>query len=421
MKKSVFINFYEMKHGKRGQVAAFLIFVVIIILITAIAFIEVTRVNQAKLNTANAADAGALAGASQLASTANTIAEMNENMFYAYLGLLVAAALYTMVTYPTNLIETHLPFYFWVFYIPICVFDMFAYCGLLLAGKDAFYTARSATHAYAFNNAGISEAVRRKENEPVKQPFAKWLDDKTDNGDLEEKETLTYDWKEYTFEPQQGKQVKEANDNAVTSVVKMDAEAMALKPAFPMPIITIFTDPILLILDAIADAFAASILGLPIAAIIKAALLAAAVAICLAVTIGYSLFALLAFLPILLSPLALVGADPDLDQILDDLLISLFWPKVICVPFIPKPSILIVTLWVPLAYLTDIVNVDKFKVNSWVNRHLPQKNLGFWQMKAQDVSSSAKSQVFEASSSACPARGWQYQLPCYDLELRDVK
>jgi len=403
-----------MKSGRRGQIAAFLIFIIVIILVAAIALIEMSRVNQSKLNTANAADAGALAGASQLASTANMIAKMNENMYLAWLGLFLGGLVYNLL-WPGD-VRWDLPKFF-ALYLVTCTFNILAYCGLLLAGKDAFFTARSNAHSYAFNNAGISQATQRRINAPVKQEFTKWLDSRTDDGDLEEEESLTYRWHEYTFQPEEGKQKIEGEENSVTSQVQLGGKAMALLPIVSAlaPIVTFFDLHEVKVLSDISIAFP------PLKALIEAAGELVNSAVCLGITVAFSAGALIIFLPLLLPVFVLLGNDPDLDIILMAILADLFLPKVVCFP-IPEGVSLMITWFMPLAYLVGITNVSKFKVSSWVTRHSPGNNLGLWKMNPQDVTSSAVGQVFEAGSNACSDRMFAgFLLPCYDLKLENVK
>jgi hypothetical protein len=377
-----FITFYAFKSGQRGQVAAFLIAIMVVALVAAVALIEIAKVSQYKLSTANAADAAALAGASNLASTANMIARMNEELYLSYMGQLIACTFVPLpIAYETG------RFYL---YLTSGIFNLLAYINLLIAGHDAIYSARASAHQFALNNAGIEEAQVYSRSGPVEQPYSKRIKDV----DFSKKDSFTYDWQEYPFNPVTGKRTElmgEAGRNSVTSKVDLGTQAMVLRP---MP--------------------AGLLYGVYYAPCGSGWIL----------TEAQKVQAKYVFSTILLAAGVLNGLDNNLDSILLGLIalvhqVPLVYLWTISPCWEPVHHELIIVFYIfPVPYILGINNLSQLNISSTVTRHSPEKNLGLWKIKAEDVTSTSKAGVHTAGVSQCPSRGgWTYQMPCYDLKL----
>lgn len=224
--------------SKKGQVAPFLISIIVILLIATMALVNIGKVGNYRVNTSNAADAGAVAGASMLASTQNAIADANAGDGIFNTGMLQGISLRDAYLTLLGLFFIPLPLetesFKYNVYLGYSVSLFMNYLNLLYMGYRGMQNAQAQAHQLVFSNAQIQEAAEVQQTgqpgvyQPVKSGFAQWMESQDFEGD-----SFTYSWRQYSFRPQQGQQVQEAADNWFRSDVQKPSENALL--LIPMP------------------------------------------------------------------------------------------------------------------------------------------------------------------------------------------
>lgn len=158
---------------KKGQITPFLIAVIVILLSAIMLTVNVGKVSMTKTNTANAADAGALAGASIMATTLCGIKDTSTNMYME------------TVTVQAILISCMLPcggaMALWAAHLALQISQVALIQFQTI--PDAMDAADDSAKQLAFSNAGIDEAKPRNPGETYeawlqrKSNFTEWMDD----------------------------------------------------------------------------------------------------------------------------------------------------------------------------------------------------------------------------------------------------
>lgn len=158
---------------KKGQITPFLIAVIVILLSAIMLTVNVGKVSMTKTHTANAADAGALAGATDMANGLNAIKDISNAMFAAYL----TAQIVLYMCLPHCVIAK-------VFYATHVAAQGVLLAKAIMTASDTLGTAEKDGLRLAFSNAGIDEAKQRLPGETYeawltrKSNFEEWMDRK---------------------------------------------------------------------------------------------------------------------------------------------------------------------------------------------------------------------------------------------------
>lgn len=247
-----FIGYQNLKAGKYGQTAVFLLIALIILLIAAVSLINIGRTGIKRGRTANAADSAAIATASALGGVAMNISQLNYEtlipMFPAFqLALLLTGkdcvhllcqALPT-ANCPT---QSKKDLTIFKFYCRTLLFD---YLFLMYTTRQGFGAARAAGFQLAFSNVGIEEAQKRRRGtgEILVSDFSKWLTAKSDEmaeGLGNREKEMRYTWNNYSIDPISGKETRESAPNEVIVNMKLSDCAFALDPWPALPATKIY-------------------------------------------------------------------------------------------------------------------------------------------------------------------------------------
>lgn len=159
---------------RKGQITPFLIAVIVILLSAIMITVNLGKVSMTKTNTANAADAGALAGASVMATTLCNIKDMSTQMFMETVtvqAILISCSL--TCGQAMALWAAHLALQ--ISQVALIQFQMI---------PDAMDAADDSAKQLVFSNAGIDEAKPRNPGETYeawlqrKSNFTEWMDNK---------------------------------------------------------------------------------------------------------------------------------------------------------------------------------------------------------------------------------------------------
>jgi len=159
-------------HRKDGQVAPFMIAIIVVLIMAIMVTVNIGKVSLTKTRTANAADAGALAGSTMHANTLNAIADTNTQMIAEYLAteaLFVVAALINL--------EYSRFLAYWAFVIAQITQFALAWN----TGIQGYDDAEKAAKQLAFMNSGVDEAKARLSGESYQaylsrdSQFGQWM------------------------------------------------------------------------------------------------------------------------------------------------------------------------------------------------------------------------------------------------------
>lgn len=219
-----------------------MIIVIASLLIATISLVNVGKTGSYRINTGNAADAGALAGASVLASAQNAIAEANAGEGTFNTGMLSGISLMDAYLTVVGLFGLPLPLetekYKYYVYVAYSASLLYNYLNLLYVGYRGMQNAQAEAHQVAFSNLQIEEAEKVKQSDlsPLKSDFTKWIESQDFKGD-----SFTYSWRQYSYSTEQGKEVQETQDNWVrTDVEKPSANALLPIPALVAPLFSFY-------------------------------------------------------------------------------------------------------------------------------------------------------------------------------------
>jgi len=230
-----------------GQIFPFLTLILVIVLIAAISYVNLGIVSGHKVDTMNAADAGALAGVTELASAANTIADYNvhylEENFWAHFTANVVMPGY--IGGPMARLGT---------WSSLMTEQVLMYLDLCLVGYRAAMQASALGHMMAYSNMEIEEAQRYewdhandKLGTAAKSNFAKWFENPATDFYADRGEITTryaYRWSPYDYQFSNNtyaqRQTAAMKEEIHTTVQKPDEGALVLHPEFPIPQPTVF-------------------------------------------------------------------------------------------------------------------------------------------------------------------------------------
>lgn len=180
MRKQLFLQ--------RGQIAPLLIAIIVILLIAIMVTVNIGKLSLLKTGVSNAADAGALAGASAMATGLSH--GMGNIGFYSDSMLAdFASTQITLFTCP-NCVTA------WVVYGAHVASQIALYALAASRAGDVLDEAEIAAKQMAFSNAGIDEAKQKQDGEAYedylkrKGPFEEWMEDKR------YEDENTYSWEE---------------------------------------------------------------------------------------------------------------------------------------------------------------------------------------------------------------------------------
>ena len=371
------------------------------------AFVNVSQVNTQKLYTMNAADAAALAGAAQLASTANSIADVNSGQDGLFESYYMRQAWTTIL--PFDPISASARF---GLYINDSLANLLKYLGLLAAGLAASQQAAAQATMTAFGNMPIEEAQTREDSVTgdVKVPsrLSNWLQ----NTNFYSEDTLkeyTYEWSSHYYNITEGRQMlRPQHDFIKVKVKKPDDNCLVIVPAPASPQATFYMMylPPCVVVDLCAGCAAVAELTTFPAGIMMRTVHPTAAAITLGTALATST---------IYSAVGGVPTPVPVSQILTGLagvialLVGWLQPIDIYVGGCNNINIVMVLYWVPLPYLINIAN-NNAEVAVEVTRFSPTRDLGLWQFRERSITSGSRARMRDGSV-------WSAN---YKIEIKDV-
>lgn len=381
------------ERGIRGQIFPFFVLIMVIIIIAVMAFVNVAQVNTQKLSTMNAADAGALAGAAQLASTANSIAVMNSGDNGLWDTYITYQKWTTVLLFEP--IEANGRF---GLYISNAVSNLITYLRILAASVAAAQQAGAQATTTAFANMQIEEVQTRVGSvtgeQKVPSRFSKWLQDKNFYTQDIIKE-YKYGWASHYYNITEDKQmIRQQEDYVNVRVKKPEDNSIVVVPApiFPQATMYIMYLPPCFepfcpccLCGAIA-AFTTFPAGIslhahpPIAAGILAGVLAVATIYDLITQMNIPAIENLLF--------ALAATVAAVTAFLQPIHISTGCGLL---------NVVLVFYVLPLPFIAEI-KTNNTIVGVEVTRFSPTRDLGLWQFKERTVTSGAEAGIYGGSA-----------------------
>jgi len=250
-KGNILINLSKVANNKKGQIFPFLVLMMIIMVVAIMAFVNVAQVNNQKISAINAADAGAYAGAAQLASAANAIARLNNTQMWRtsygnqvlFLGMSGVAAI-------VGLGDVTVQAAFWK-YVGLCASNILKYASILKAAYHASISANAAAAMTAFSNAGIEEAEQRvgtttgSKRPSSEYGLTQYLND-LNFYDKKTQENTTnqydYSWSKYYYNITTGQEMQRSNleQNKISIIVNKPKDNGLAPVPFPVVPISAF-------------------------------------------------------------------------------------------------------------------------------------------------------------------------------------
>lgn len=390
--------------NKRGQIFPFLVMVIIIMLVLVMAFINTSQVNLRELYTMNAADAGAMAGAAQIATAANAIADINVNqMLPQYLTDLGSFG----ATKPLDPISVWGTF---VAYHSVAENAILTFYAAMITGYKGVQQGGGTAISTALQNIPIEEAQQRATLPVVGEvilpsPLQAELDRQLDSIYTDDSNVaFEYTWHQHSFNLTD--QVPVFGERVRIDVNKPSSNALELSP-LPMSLLmadwALWIPPCVYVDGCSVCAFFLSIATLGLTE----------VEIDMVVT-RYTIQGIMFQSPLysFIEGHNMAGAMTTISS-----LFSLYMAFPLCFPtsiaVCPPGGTMMAALClfaypVPfLLYMDNNVNIDVT-----VERESPRKNLGLFTFKKQNMSSYAKAGL----------RGGNVWSPgSYDIELKEVR
>lgn len=178
-------------HGKKAQIAPFLIAIIVVLIVAIMVTVNLGKVSLNKTHASNAADAGALAGATVYDQTLNNLAYRNAVMISSYLAEQVTFLI------PMSICRESVRYAAW---IAFCAAQAAEYALAWDTGVEGYEDARDTARQFAFNNAGVDQTKPARTTDQTyedwlknnKSGFEQWMEDKNyatgDNG------SVVYSW-----------------------------------------------------------------------------------------------------------------------------------------------------------------------------------------------------------------------------------
>ena len=242
-----YISFAKFRNSKNGETAPFLLILLVILLIAAFAIVNIGKVGLHRVRTANAADSAAIAAASALASIANNIGEANQQMdllLETFKGVIYATSF--IPCRPSSgspLCNANTPTPCPIFFKDLVAYKYYIgslfinYLFLMYSTEKGFHAAMAQGHKTAFSNAGIQEAqIRDRDTKEIKPSrLSRWLNKQAvDDPPLPKVDftgtSYTFKWFGYAIDPITGKEARESEPNEVTSGINSLDCAFVLDP-----------------------------------------------------------------------------------------------------------------------------------------------------------------------------------------------
>ena len=160
---------------QRGQIAPLLIAIIVILLIAIMVTVNIGKLSLLKTGVSNAADAGALAGASAMATGLSH--GMGNIGFYS--DSMLADWVATQIILATCLLDCTMA---WVTYGTHFASQWAQYALAAVRAGDVLDEAEISAKQMAFSNAGIDEAKQKEDGESYedylrrKSPFEEWME-----------------------------------------------------------------------------------------------------------------------------------------------------------------------------------------------------------------------------------------------------
>jgi len=197
--------------GECGQIAPLMIAIIVILLIAIMVTVNIGKLSLLKTSVSNAADAGALAGASAMATGLShgmgNIGFYSDSMLADW-----ASTQATLLTCP-NCVTA------WVVYGAHVASQAAQYALAVVRAGDVLDEAENSAKQMAFSNAGIDEAKIKRDGETYehylkrKTPFEQWMENKT------YEDENTYSWEE-SLKYGQTNTTQADKTNSVTVIVE---------------------------------------------------------------------------------------------------------------------------------------------------------------------------------------------------------